>query len=396
MVSFNPLLPPLRVTIAEVKMQTAYPNLIALLSRKTNKAVDKLAAQDPNVADALALLDRDVPALKQVKGFSARCERTFKQAIKSKEAFEDLADFLAEVQVAELFLEADLLREFEPPLPVPVQAGKKPPDCDLLAVVNGEKVWVEVKRIRRTLTEVTLEKQVAQIARIEKEIGKVSAPFVVILDLRSQLGPQDADRIVEKITRALVEAFEELKTRPPLWPLRKPRVRLEDEKGKELGSFDIHEKKRQLFQEETTTVLRRIPYSDNGSERRKFRGDLDKKGAKLDNLPEGEAGFIFFWVDSDTHEEIDLLGGLLDLSDIYQTRDNPEIKAQWEIEQFFNTYKKVTGVILRAEYLIASVTSPGAVSWGSGDRKRYKIHWNPWAENKLSDATATMLAELFG
>jgi len=374
-------------------MQTSYPNLVDLLDQKPSKDLDKLAAQDSNVARALVLLDRDIPAFNRnrVEGFSKRAKRAFKQAIKSQESFEDLADFLAEVEVAKLFLKASLLKELEATLPGPVSSGEKPPDCDLLAVVNGEKVWVEVKRIRRTRTEIGLEKQITQIARIEKEIGKVPFPFVVILDLCSQFGPQDADRIIQEITRELGEAFEELKTKPTLWPLRKIGVRLEDKNKKKLGSFDIHEKKGQFLQEEATTVLLRIPYSGKGSEQKKFWDDLTEKGARLQKLPENEAGFIFFWVDSITHEESDLLGLLWPPS-----VEEDEIKFKWQIEEFFKVYQKVTGVILRAEHLIASVTSPGTISWGSGDQKRYKIHWNPWAENKLSDTTATMLIELLG
>ena len=87
-------------------MQTSYPNLVALLGRKTRDAVDEFADQDPKVADAFAFLDRNVPTLQQIKGFSARCKRAFKQVRKSQESFEDFADFLAEVKVAELFLKA--------------------------------------------------------------------------------------------------------------------------------------------------------------------------------------------------------------------------------------------------------------------------------------------------
>jgi len=117
-------------------VQTSYPNLVDLLDQKTGKDLDKFAARDPNVAHALGLLDRDVPALKKIKGGSARCKRALRQVIKSQESFEDLADFLAEVQVAELFLKAGLLKEFEAALPVSMPVGEKPPDCDLLAVVN--------------------------------------------------------------------------------------------------------------------------------------------------------------------------------------------------------------------------------------------------------------------
>lgn len=210
MVSFNLLLPPLRVTIAEVKMQTAYPNLMVLLSRKTGKAIDDLAAKDANISNALAFLDRNISTFKQIKRFSERAERAFKQAIKSQESFEDLADFLAEVQVAELFLKAGLLREFEAALPVSTPAGEKPPNCDLLAVVNGEKVWLEVKRIRRTRAEEAFQKQIKEIA---EKTRAIPSPFFVGLSLGSfPLSRLAGGRIVEEITKTLAEMKTEKKS----------------------------------------------------------------------------------------------------------------------------------------------------------------------------------------
>ncbi len=134
----------------------------------------ELAAQDPHVADAFVFLDRDVPVLKPIKGFSARCERALKQVIKSQESFEDLADFLAEVQAARLFLKFGFLKEFESVLPVLVPLGEKPPNCDLLVIVN--------------------------------KVRAIPSPFVVFLSLNSsRLQSPIVDRIVEEITETLAK-----------------------------------------------------------------------------------------------------------------------------------------------------------------------------------------------
>jgi hypothetical protein len=124
---------------------------------------------------------------------------------------------------------------------------------------------------------------------------------------------------------------------------------------------------------------------------------LTDKGKKLQKLPDNEAGFIFLWVDSDTHEEIDLLG-LLE-GHLYVSGNRFKEQQQWQIDEFFKDYRKVTGVIIRTERVIASVTSPGTISWGSRDQKRYKIHWNPWSPwvvNERNKAIAAMFEELLG
>ncbi len=118
---------------------------------------------------------------------------------------------------------------------------------------------------------------------------------------------------------------------------------------------------------------------------------MTTKGKKLQKLPGKEAGFIFFWIDSGTHEEIDLLGPFWPPS-----VEDDEIKFKWQIEEFFKAYQKVTGVILQAKHVIASVPSSGSIYWGPRDQKRYKIYWNPWAVNKCNEATAAMLEKLLG
>jgi hypothetical protein len=146
-----------------------------------------------------------------------------------------------------------------------------------------------------------------------------------------------------------------------------------------LGTFSMSPKGKYSLDEATafSCLSYPVPYSEGGSEQKKFWADLVEKGKKL---PDNEAGFIFFWVDSGTHDEIDLRGAL-----------------DWQITKFFCDYEKVTGVILRTEHVIASVPSPGSISWGPEDQKRYKIHWNPrnsWAVNEQNKITATLLEDL--
>jgi hypothetical protein len=361
------------------------------LGQKTGKDLDKLAAQDPNVASALAPLDRDIPAFNRnrVKGFSKRAKRAFKQAIKSQESFEDLADFLAEVAVAKIFLEAGLLKEFEAALPVPVSAGEKPPDCDLLVAINGERIWVEVKRIRRTRAEEDSQKQIRKIA---EKVRAIPSPFVVSVSLNSsRLQPLAVDQIVEEIAKTLAAmGIEESHVEEqPIWL---------NDNGIEtrLGNFSVSPKGKYSPDKATAFLCLSypVPYSEGGGERKKFWDDLIVKGKKLQKLPDNEAGFIFFWVDSSTHEEIDLLG-LLE-GRLYGAGDSPQRWPHWQIEEFFREYQKVTGVIIRAEYVVASVPSPGSISWGPEDQKQYKIHWNPWAVNRCNEATAAMLEKLLG
>jgi len=363
---------------------------MGLLSRKTGKDLDKLVARNPNTAHALALLDRDVPALKPIKGFSARCERALKQVIKSQESFEDLADFLAEVQAARLFLKFGFLKEFESVLPVPVPSGEKPPDCDLLATVNGERIWIEVKRIRKTRAEEAFQKQIKEIA---EKTRAIPSPFFVGLSLESfDLQPPAVDRVVEEIAKMLaaMETEESHVEEQLIWL---------NDNGKEtrLGTFSVSPKGKYSPDEATafSCLTYPVPYSGGGSERKKFWDDLIVKGKKLQKLPDNEAGFIFFWVDSGTHGEIDLLG-LLE-GRLYRAGDSLQVWSCWQIDEFFREYQKVTGVIIRAEYVIASVPSPGSISWGPEDQKRYKIHWNPWnswAVNEHNKVTAAMLEDL--
>jgi hypothetical protein len=361
---------------------------MGLLSRKTGKDLDKLAARDPNAAHALALLDRDIPAFSRVKGFSTRYGRAFKQAV-SQESFEVIADFRAEMEVGRLFLAAGLLERFEAPLPVPVSSGEKPPDSDLLVTVNGERIWVEVKRIRRTRAEGAFQKQIKEIA---EKIRAIPSPFCVGLSLNSsRLQPPAVDRIVEEIAKTLaaVKTEEPHVDEQPIWL---------NDNGKEtrIGTFSVSPKGKYSPDEATAfSYFTYPPYLEGGGEQKKFLDDLIEKGARLQKLPDNEAGFIFFWVDSGTHEEIDLLG-LLE-GRLYGSGDSLQGWSRWQIDEFFREYQKVTGVIIRAEYMIAFVPSPGSISWGPEDQKRYEIHWNPWnswAVNEHNKVTTAMLEDL--
>lgn len=371
-------------------MQESYPNLIALLSRKTGEAIDDLIAKDANISKILAFLESNVSTFKQIKGFSERGKRAFKQAVKSKESFEDLADFLAEIHVAEFFLHDGSLSAFEALVPISRPYGEKPPDCDVLANVNGERIWLEVKRIRRTRAENAFQKQIREIA---EKIRAIPSPFFVGLSLNSScLQPPVGDRIVEEIAKTLAKMeTEKSHVEEQLIWLN------ENRKETRLGTFSISPKGKYSPDRATvfSCLLSPVPYSEKGSERKKFWDDLIVKGKKLQKLSDDEPGFIFFWVDSGTHEEIDLLG-LLE-GRLYGAGDNFQEWSRWQIDEFFREYQKVTGVIIRAEYEIASVPSPGSISWSPRDQKRYKIHWNPWSpwvKNTASKATAKMLEDL--
>jgi hypothetical protein len=379
-------------------VQTSYPNLVNLLDKKTGKDIDKLAARDSNVAHALVLLDRDIPAFNQVEGFSKECKDPLKDAISNavnKGNFERLADFLAEVEVGRMFLKTGLLERHEAPLePTEERPPKKKSlSCDWrLVTVNNERIWVEVKRIRRTQAEKDLQQQIRKVAG---KIKAIPSPFSVDLRLDSfHLQPPAVDRIVEEIAKTLAEmkAEDSRVEKQPIWL---------NDNGKEtrLGTFSVAPKG-QYSQDKATAFSCfswSVPYSEDGSERKKFWSDLTDKGKKLQKLPDNEAGFIFFWVDSGTHEEIDLLG-LLE-GRLYGAGDSLQGWSRWQINEFFKDYRKVTGVIIRTERVIASVTSPGTISWGSRDQKRYKIHWNPWSPwvvNERNKTTAAMFEELLG
>lgn len=317
--------------------------------------------KNPEVYYPLGLIEERLPQYAQLKGFSkSKLVSRLKEALNDSEK---LLDFLAEIKVALLFVNKGVLTELEP-----LCGGKKP---ELLVHINKEKVYIEVKRIRKTEGEKTQE---AQKWKIKDTIRKIPSPFYVDIFLGETLNPliltdEVSNKIIKKITSTihLLDQTEDY--------LNSKEFTLNDIQ-EELGSFTILRKESNFKGERTSCLISSEPINYSNEEYEKFKDDVVDK---VSQLPKNEIGLIFFWVDSNVHEEIDLENPTIF---IYQTSDGLKQHTEFQLDKLFQDYHKLSGVTYRSNWVR---TQPGS--------KHCYLYVNPWADRKINRNLLEALAD---
>jgi hypothetical protein len=142
--------------------------------------------KNPDVHYALDSIEKSLSQYTQLKDITksklvSKLNDVLKDALKDKEK---LLDFSAEIKVALLFLDKGVPTEHEPY--GKKNDGEKKKGPDLLVYINNEKVYIEVKRIRKTRDE---KAQEVQLLKIEDAIRKIPSPFYVDISLGETLNP---------------------------------------------------------------------------------------------------------------------------------------------------------------------------------------------------------------
>ncbi|MDD4753238.1 MAG: hypothetical protein PHT78_08340 [Desulfitobacteriaceae bacterium] len=253
---------------------------------------------------------------------------------------EDILDVIAELRTAAKIWTSDDVNEV---IYEPLGTETRCPDFKI-SLDNGESLYIEVKRVRRTPTEARRDDF---IELFKDEIKRIELNFGVSMFCHELVIPgYDEIQIYEE----LINRMEEI-----IGSIREILVQLNEDDGK-FTTFFLSDYANNLRVDICT-----IPY-ENRNNRIHYYGGLENNPMtgrelykfgdiiceKIPQLLANENNIIFIVIDNDSHEYEDLLDGVASINQLITERDDTFFanKGLISAEHFLNESRKLSAVFV--------------------------------------------------
>jgi len=317
-------------------LQTTYPILHEVLGDRLFRNFLIMAHNELRTEkEFLDRFERDLSSLKRKHLLKKKKIREKIHANSISELKEKAFDYMAELDAAKLFL--DHVEELDVSLP----SGQ---DADCLVNLEGQRIYIEVKRIRRTREEKDSE---TQIDRIRREIGRLPSPFCFSLEIGETLESMTITKeIADAIITRIQDTIDVLATCSPIEG--EMSFSLSDiQEG--LGSFSLCVKDSSLGNQGTELTCYRYPFPETDKDASKeLWDDIDEKAAKFSGLPYDAKALIFLKVDSNIYSRFDLEG-----ITVHHRRVSGRLKESWityGVNEVFKRHRIIGGIIYRGDW----------------------------------------------
>jgi hypothetical protein len=260
-----------------------------------------------------------------------------KSKMKNSKEIEDIFDIVAELKGgAYLLRSAEIsILEYEPH-----HQEKQAPDFKV--IIKGKEVYIEVKRLRMTNTEIYMQEFMNQFRNRIKEISRNYGVSLIINDLNTdEAADQDIYLSLLNNVEAIIQNIDELMSTLPD-EVDDYELKLDnfaDGLVISISSVPVRRRENKVHNYGSSF---RIPYT--GKEYRKF-GDVITD--KINQLIDGERNIIFLISDNNTHEFEDLEDGITSVNRLIKLQnDSFFINKGYEgINDFQNKSKRLSGIL---------------------------------------------------